>query len=255
MGIDIHCRRKELYQVNNFIFMKTIKLALSTLAIISMAAAAQAQVIITIDNYSFENATGFWNENVAPSSWQYTGSNITNGGSFFTEVNVIGSTFTGGDGLNMLKLNADAGTGGTGSAWVGTNSLGTYAANTIYTLKVAVAVELQDPTFNSIIALGTDGANPGSALASTTTNFGSVSTTAFQDITLTLDTSVVTGAIGQNIVVLLENNLMAGAAFGRPVYYDNVRLEFLAVPEPATWALLAFSLTPVVIFLRRRRRG
>jgi hypothetical protein len=30
-------------------------------------------------------------------------------------------------------------------------------------------------------------------------------------------------------------------------------MEFEIVPEPATWALLAFSLTTVVILRRRRR--
>ena len=213
---------------------------------------AQAAAI-TVNNYSFENATGYWAESAPVSSWQHNGSNLTAGGSWNASVGLIGS-ITGGDGLNMLDIHVDTGGSGTvtGSAWVSTNSLGTYAANTIYTLTVAIATP--NPwaaPLNSIIALGTDGTNPGSALASITTNVGSLSSTAFQDITLTLDTSVVTGAVGQNIVVLLEHNATTGASYGRDIFYDNVRLSS-AVPEPATWAMLMGGVGFLTLFRRRR---
>jgi len=209
--------------------------------------------VITINNYSFENATGYWAESSPVSSWQHNGSNLTTGGSYNISVGLIGS-ITGGDGSNMLSVHADPGGTGTvtGTAWVGSNSLGTYAANTVYSLTVAVATpQTYATTLSSIIALGTDGTNPGSALASKTTNFGSLSNSAFQDITLTLDTSVITSAVGQNIVVLLEQNVTTGSYYGKDVLYDNVRLNTAAVPEPTTWALLAFSLTSVVVFRRR----
>ena len=221
---------------------------LATYSTIPVRAAA-----ITIDNYSFENATGYWAESSPVSSWQHNGSNLTAGGSWNSSVGLIGS-ITGGNGLNMLDIHVDTGGTGTvtGTAWVSTLSLGTYAANTIYTLTVAIATPNPWATpLNSIIALGTDGSNPGSALASTTTNVGSLSSTAFQDITLTLDTSVVTSAVGQNIVVLLEHNATTGALYGRDIFYDNVRLTS-AVPEPATWGLIAFSLTAVMVCHRRR---
>ena len=218
--------------------------------------------VITINNYSFENATGYWAENSPVSSWGHNGSNLTTGGSYNISVGpIIASVgppivnFTGADGSNMLFVHADPGSTGTvtGTAWVGSNSLGTYAANTVYSLTVAVATpQTYATTLSSIIALGTDGTNPGSALASKTTNFGSLSNSAFQDITLTLDTSVITSAVGQNIVVLLEQNVTTGSYYGKDVLYDNVRLNTLAVPEPATWALLAFSLTTVMVLRRRR---
>ena len=221
---------------------------------------AQAAVI-TINNSSFENATGYWAESAAlpvspytPSSWQHNGSNLTTGGSYNINVGLIGS-ITGGNGSNMLAVHADPlGTGTvTGTVWCGTVSLGKYAADTVYTLTVAVATGTKWATLmNSIIALGTDGTNPGSALASKTTNFGSLSETAFTNITLTLDTSVVTSAVGQDIVVLLETNATLGSTNGKDTFYDNVQLNTSAVPEPATWALLAFSLTSVVVFRRRR---
>jgi hypothetical protein len=221
-------------------------LACATVACLGAYSITPAQAaVITILNYSFENATGYWAEANAPSSWTGAGSNLTAGGSWNASVGLIGS-ITGGDGSNMLNVHVDTGTDKTvsGSGWVYTNSLGTYAANTVYSLTVAVASNSNyDHLLNSIIALGSDGTTPGSAWASTTT--------AFQDITLTLDTSVVTSAVGKSIVVLLEHNATAGTQNGQNLFYDNVRLTS-AVPEPATWALLAFSLTSVMVFRRRR---
>jgi len=39
---------------------------------------------------------------------------------------------------------------------------------------------------------------------------------------------------------------------GREAYFDTGSLDLHVVPEPATWALLAFSLTTVVVLRRRR---
>jgi hypothetical protein len=119
----------------------------------------------------------------------------------------------------------------------------------------AVPFNTSDPNRNSIIALGSNGTNIGSVLASLTSNNTSfASWQAFKDITLTLDTSVVTSAVGQNIVVFLAQNVATGTTFGGKMFYDNVRLTS-AVPEPSTWALLAFSLTTVMVMRRRRRRA
>lgn len=161
-------------------------------------------------------------------------------------------------GNNTLSVEVDTGAGGgvTGTDWVSSVSLGTYAANTLYTLTVAaVPFNTSDPNRNSIIALGSNGTNIGSVLASLTSNNTSfASWQAFKDITLTLDTSVVTSAVGQNIVVFLAQNVATGTTFGGKMFYDNVRLTS-AVPEPSTWALLAFSLTTVMVMRRRRRRA
>ena len=237
--------------------MKTSRLILLgvTAVCLTLHSTTPAQAaVIPIDNSSFENATGYWAEANGTSSWSQAGNTLTSGGSWNASVYAPGSGLTGYDGNNVLDIQADGGSSGTvtGSAWAGTGSLGIYAADTVYTLTVAVATgQNWALTLNSIVALGTNGADAGSTLVSTTTNFGSLSTT-FQDITLTLDTSVVTSAVGQNIAVLLEQNLMLGAAYGRDVQYDNVRLSSSPVPEPATFVMLATGFSMLAMFRRRR---
>ena len=231
-------------------------------ACLAMYSAVTAQAgPITIQNYSFENATynfsiGSYGYQVAPSSWQNAGSTLTGGTGYGISVVTDTGRYTGGgyDGANSLAIHVDPGAGGvTGTAWVSTVSLGTYALNTVYSLTVAaVAYNTSDPNRNSIIAFGTDGTNIGSTVASLTSNNTSFANwQAFKDITLTFDTTGTTGIVGQNIVVFLAQNITASATYGGDMYYDNVRLTS-AVPEPATWALLAFSLTGVAVFRRRR---
>ena len=177
---------------------------------------------ITINNYSFENLpAGYWAEANPISSWTGTGNNLTAGGSWDASTRSVGS-ITGGSGSYMLDIHVDTGATGTvtGSGWINTASLGTYTADTVYTLTVAIATPNTWATpLNSIIALGTNG-TPGSALALITTPVGSLSDTAFTNITVTLDTSVVTSAVGQNIVVLLEHNATIGASYGRDIYFE-----------------------------------
>ncbi|MEI6494370.1 MAG: PEP-CTERM sorting domain-containing protein [Verrucomicrobiota bacterium] len=231
-------------------------------ACLLMYATATAQAaVITIQNYSFENATGYYAYSSGNSSWQNAGNTLTGGVTpvGYGMVNVTDTLrYTGGGylGANSLNIHVDTGGGGvTGSTWISSVSLGTYAANTVYTLIVAaVPYNCSDPNRSSIIALGTNGTDINSTLVSLTTVNNSPTFAvwqAFHDITLTLDTSVVTSAVGQNIVVFLEQSVASGTVYGGDMYYDNVRLTS-AVPEPTTWALLAFSLTGVVVFRRRR---
>ena len=223
--------------------MKTIKTTklihlcamAACLAVYSATAAQAAATNIPINNYSFENATGYWAEANGTSSWPRVGSTLTTGGSYNVSVtNGLAANFTGGgyDGANSMIVHVDTGAGGvTGTAWAATSTLGTYAANTVYTLTVAVAQQfINDASRSSTIAFGTNGADIGTALASKTTlNTAFGSTHAFQDITLTLDTSVVTAAVGQNIALFLGNTVSAGSYNGDNLYYDNVRLTSLAV--------------------------
>ncbi len=233
--------------------------SLAAAACVAVYSATTVQAApITIQNFSFENATGYGAQSTAPSAWQNTGSTLTAGGSAAYQVVAVDKArYTGGGylGNNTLSVEVDTGAGGgvTGTDWVSSVSLGTYAANTLYTLTVAaVPFNTSDPNRNSIIALGSNGTNIGSVLASLTSNNTSfASWQAFKDITLTLDTSVVTSAVGQNIVVFLAQNVATGTTFGGKMFYDNVRLTS-AVPEPATWALLALGLSGVVVFRRRR---
>ena len=52
------------------------------------------------------------------------------------------------------------------------------------------------------------------------------------------------------------NNVGLANAFelggGKSAYFQIASLDLVVVPEPATWALLAFSLTTVVVLRRRR---
>ena len=212
----------------------TIVFAAATFLVLLFTSPSRAETI-AIDNYSFENASGYWAEASGKSVWIDKGCTLPDGGSFNASALPLNTAeYTGFDGSNVLVIHADPGTSGTlsGTAWVGSSSLGVYKANTIYTLTVAVASPANYSTcLNSVIALGTDGSNIDSALASTTTNFGSLSQTAFKDITLTLDTSVVTDAAGKNIAILLEHKITPDARNGRDVYYDNVRLTALPAPK------------------------
>ena len=51
----------------------------------------------------------------------------------------------------------------------------------------------------------------------------------------------------------LFNAALPGASFQLNQVGQDIYLNYTAVPEPATWALLAFSLTTVVVLRRRRR--
>ena len=74
-----------------------------------------------------------------------------------------------------------------------------------------------------------------------------------------LDSSVATGTyqlISGSINTANLNNLGALNAFsiggGKSAYFQNASLDLVVVPEPATWALLTFSLTTVMVLRRRR---
>ncbi|MEI6033098.1 MAG: PEP-CTERM sorting domain-containing protein [Verrucomicrobiae bacterium] len=203
---------------------------------------------ITIQNYSFENATGYGGQTVQPSSW----GSVQQTAGVSSNCQVIAATgYTGADGANMLLVNLDVSTTGTltGTSWTATTSLGTYLANTSYTLTVGVAKSVASNRL-AVIAFGTDGTNLGTVAASQSIA-GDLLSTTFQNLTLTLDTSATPSVVGQNIVVFLEHQALTGAMYGNEMAFDNVRLDSIAVPEPATWVLLAFSLTGLVIFRRR----
>jgi len=67
--------------------------------------------------------------------------------------------------------------------------------------------------------------------------------------TLNLDGSE--GFIGNNVVIFLQAQTTTPGSF-QNVSYDNVRLDFAAVPEPTT-AALAISGAAIVAFMARRR--
>ena len=68
----------------------------------------------------------------------------------------------------------------------------------------------------------------------------------FNPANFTISTLANNGAGG------FSNTLSAGGAFSMSVSGNDLLLNYTAVPEPATWGLLAFSLTTVLVFRRRR---
>ena len=104
---------------------------------------------VTIENYSFENATGSGAQATAPSDWESTYT-LDNQSQYPTDemtiyARVDSGSLTNKDGNNYLRLYVDTYPGtSTYGAIVGSateilcsTSLGTYQANTVYTLTVA----------------------------------------------------------------------------------------------------------------------
>jgi hypothetical protein len=143
-----------------------------------------------------------------------------------------------------------------------TGSLGTFAADTIYTLTVAVA---HSPNTNTngdngiagvellanTVATGTTGTITVDALIALSAD---ASTSAnWHDLTAIVNTATDPGIVGQAIGIKLANNVIDPNALWGNEYFDNVRLDATSVPEPAitTLALWGF-VTPAL--LRRRLR-
>jgi len=57
---------------------------------------------------------------------------------------------------------------------------------------------------------------------------------------------------GTNITNFGFDNRLTGLAGGREAYFQNGSLQLVVIPEPTTWALLAGSLTALVLLRRRR---
>ena len=214
---------------------------------------------ILINNYSFENGTGYWAEGNGVSSW--TGAGYSGTGSGNASVTTgTGAGLTGYTGSDVLALHVD--TGGTpanGTMWISTKSLGTYQSNTVYTLTVAEATAQSWFTAgNEVIGLAAQnnlppsGTTPSYLVASSSVNFSNL-TTSFRDISVVIDTYHNPSLVGENIGVILEDNVLLGT-YGREGFFDNVRLNTSPVilPEPSAFVLL--GLGGLVILLRRRVR-
>ena len=124
----------------------------------------------------------------------------------------------------------------------------TYAANTIYTLDVAVGIaDGQTAATNAIIALAqTDG----TILAQTSIDLAAQLATA-PGTSFMLDHQVQYTADGTEgaIRILLDSN-----ANGVRASFDNVRLDATAIPEPGSVTLFGLAMAGTA-FMRRRRRS
>jgi hypothetical protein len=219
-------------------------LAAAVLACASFGLAAA----ISIPNSSFEAGTGF--DPGQPSSWNH-GQTLGNAGAGgFLQV-LSNSAFFGKDLNNYLFINADGGPvdgAGTTTRFIWTDSLGTYAANTVYTLTVALATTADfSPNRSAILSLQADG----TTVQSTTKLFTDLSDTQFQDFSVIVDTDLLPGVIGQNISVMITHSV-TNEMFGKSLAVDNVRLDASPVPEPAVLGTLGVS---GLLALRRRHRS
>ena len=92
-------------------------------------------------------------------------------------------------------------------------------------------------------------ANNANWLASNAIPFSSLTPAGFNDYTATFTTGSSGGAIGQQLVAVLQSANNPG--FNNPIAFDNVRLDATPVPEPAAWTLLAIG----GLIMRRLRRS
>jgi hypothetical protein len=204
---------------------------------------------ITIYNNSFEI-----DQRSSPGTTYNDVPSYTSGGNVPSLVQIIQQFDTplpaGIDGTQAGGLYIDNGNPAppvpTTSAYLRTTSdLGAYAANTNYTLTVA----LYDNSPTDVISFGPAFFNGNSVVTSNLIK-DSALPSGFNDYSVTLNTSDFPSLVGQPISV--------GAAFttafqfGRTPFIDNLRLtaESSAIPEPTSLALL----TPTLLAATRRRR-
>jgi hypothetical protein len=227
----------------------------AAIGLLAAAGQAAAQSVV-ISNFSFENATGYWTANASPSSWVTDFGSQLGGLSFNQQVvGGAGAGLSGYQGNNVLSLNLDpGGSAASGTQWLRSVSLGLYQADSLYTLTVAMAKVNANESRRAIIALTAGPLANGAGSVTNTVAFTSVNATnlsaAFADFTVSLDTSANPSLVGEPIGVLLEHAATDGL-YGREIYFDNVRLDVLSVPEPSAAALL-LALAPAGLLLRRR---
>lgn len=226
-----------------------MKNTLATL-ILALASSSLFAISIVVPNFSFEDSTGTF---VVPTGWKedQTRSNLgfaqsghetgTGGllpalGSQFARVSIIGDT----DPLTSFF----------GSISTQPSLIGTFQAETIYTLSFQVARNDFFSTNQRFLRSGfrADGVD----VATTTGDLRTIATTEDQwaTVTFNFDTSITPSAVGKDISIFLgwENN----ENFNKSIFFDNVTLS--AVPEPATYAI-SLSIIIAAITLWRRHKS
>jgi fibronectin type 3 domain-containing protein len=178
---------------------------------------------ITIPNYSFEQGGVGYN---VPSNWTFVSSGTTSNN---YAVQYISNSTTppaedGSDYWDPGDFNPSSetnGSYGTSTSTLTTSaSVGSFAANTTYTLTVALA-DPADGTDPSEKSVGFQLLANGNVVA----NYANTSLTPganFTDYSLTFDTASNTSAVGQPITIALVYSY--SGQYNRNAYFDNVRL-------------------------------
>jgi len=163
--------------------------------------------------------------------WTVTGS----GGSFQPSTTFFNLPLPGGPTDSIVAYS----NGGTISQILGV----TVQPDSTYTLSVYVGDRLDGEVANYSIALD-DGST---TLCSTpTASNGAIAPGTFEDVTLTCSTGA-TVAPGALTIVL--------TSAGTQSDFDNVSLNVVQSPEPASYLLLLIGLGSMVVFFRSRRMG
>jgi hypothetical protein len=233
--------------------------ALGSAFIVTLVQISASAAPISVPNFSFEdpalnpgensNGGNGLNDTTAITDWTITAppSSAQNNGVFFPT--------SGFSSTNPLPAPADSdqtayvfpGAAGGTCSIATTNSLGTVAADMLYTLTVALG-NWSVQSFNSgtytieILANGT-------AVASNTLAGSSITQGTFEDLSANFTSPASGGVVGESLTIRLSG--LAGANNDEG-FFDNVRLDAsAAVPEPGACTLLIVAAAGTFICCRR----
>lgn len=218
-----------------------MKLNQILLAFVAMTGAACA-ASVTVANHSFETPDGGGDWNNDPTSWTELGSSD----SFNEKGSAIGLSTTELDGTFWGGMNANIGTQNFGGLTVEDviwQDLGTaFAANTTYTIDISQG-DRSGASGNLIVGLfsGTAGA---SATIEGSGSFSYGDLAAGQSTQRQLQFTTGGTAPTGNVQLFIALDSDKG-------YFDNVRVDATAVPEPSFTALL--GLGALALIIRRRK--
>jgi hypothetical protein len=212
-------------------------------AIWGICETAYGQTSITVPNFSFEINPGNCNQcqgnTTALPDWSITNNpnnsfNNNSGAQPYSSgaFNSIGT----GDGSNFAYLNFDPGSPNSGyTATITSAASVTTIQPGTYTLTIAVGKNNRTNTYGSTgnISLSLlDASNNDAVLASTLIPNNTEPFGTFTDYTVTYFSN---GSLDGHSLLIQMSSTDPNASDTYQPGFDNVRLDFLAVPEPSTW--------------------